>query len=135
MELNCVNFRSRCWSLTINNYTEKDLTQLHTVFEICDDFACQEEKSKSGTPHIQGYIYFRNDKAESVVRKMIPRGHWEPARKPIALKQYCSKAATRVGRQWRKNLVAQVNSTGKPDIDTFMAKCLLYYKKKYNVEL
>ncbi len=136
MELKCVEYRSRCWSLTINNHTEDDVAQLHTVFNLCDDFACQEEVGKSGTPHVQGYIYFKNGKTDKVVRGLIPRGHWERARKRMALKMYCSKEKTRTGRQWRKNIMndgLRVIHPGKPSIDEFMARAMLWYKNHYDV--
>lgn len=135
MELICVKTRSRCWSLTINNPTKEDITQLHTVFEICADFACQEEiGEKSGTPHIQGYIYFKYDKSESVVRKLIPRGHWEKARKAVALKRYCTKAKTQHGRIWRKTISSRVLSpAGKPTEEAFMLAALTWFKERYDV--
>ncbi len=135
MELICVKSRSRCWSLTINNPTKEDVTQLHMVFEICADFACQEEiGEKNGTPHIQGYIYFRHDKSESVVRKLIPRGHWEKARKAVALKRYCTKAKTQHGRIWIKNIVSnRILNPGKPTEEQFMTAALQWFKEKYDV--
>lgn len=136
MELSCVIFRSRCWMLVINNYTKKDLAQLHTVFEMCSDFACQEEVGeKKGTPHIQGYICFKSAKAESVVRKLIPRGWWQRARKAVAVKTYSSKKHTRLegGRTWSMFNRLRTINPGKPSAEEFMARCLLWYKDRYDV--
>ncbi len=94
--------RSRCWCFTLNNYSKEELTHLHNVFKnLCDDFAAQEETGETGTPHIQGYLYFKEAKTFNNITKLIPRAHVEKARKAIAAKQYCLKAATRTGDQWQ----------------------------------
>ncbi len=94
--------RYRCWCFTLNNPSEEEVTQLLTVFEkLCADFAAQEELGvRNKTPHIQGYLYFKNNKTHSAVQKLIPRGYIRKARKAIAARQYCLKADTRNGRQW-----------------------------------
>lgn len=69
---------SRRWTLTLNNYTEKDWTDLMLYKSDCCYMA--HEVGESGTPHIQGYFEFRSCKKFSVLTKHFPRGHWEPAK-------------------------------------------------------
>ena len=38
------------------------------------------EVSASGTPHIQGYVRFKNACGLTAVRRYLPTAHWEPAR-------------------------------------------------------
>lgn len=89
--------KSCCWSVTINNPTEEDLTQwnslsgLHWVREVSGQF----EKGEEGTLHLQGCL-----KTASVrfaqVKKVLPRAHIEAARAPAALAKYVVKEDTRV---------------------------------------
>lgn len=86
-----------CWSITINNPTQDDLTAwaglpgLHWVREVKG----QLERGENGTDHIQGCL-----KTTSVrfaqVKKALPRAHIEIARSPKALEKYVVKEGTRV---------------------------------------
>lgn len=89
--------RSRSWSLTLNNYTSDDLTQLtqnKLGFSACK---WQPEKGlEKGTPHIQGYIEFPNPRyRSSLVKFFSGRANWLPCKDKIALIAYCSKEETR----------------------------------------
>ncbi len=96
--------RYRCWVFTLNNHSEEEVEQLHIIFsDLCKDFAAQEEIGKlTGTPHIQGFLYFNNAKSYTAVQHLIPRAHIEVAKKIIAAKRYCLKSDTRDGRRWQK---------------------------------
>lgn len=66
------NTRSRGWCFTINNYTEKDeaeLKELKCVYMIYG----HEVAPTTGTPHLQGYVYFKDAKTMKTVSKCIPR--------------------------------------------------------------
>jgi len=71
--------RSRGFTITINNYTFDDIKGLLELYfhYMCFGF---EIAPHTGTPHIQGYIYFNNAKTLEKVRKLIPRAHIEIAR-------------------------------------------------------
>lgn len=82
--------RYRAWTFTINNETYDDLYGLVCVpFRyLCFGF----ETSKSGTPHIQGYIYMHEAKTLKRMKKHIPRAHLEASRGTAAQNQvYTSK--------------------------------------------
>lgn len=67
--------RSRGFCFTINNYTTDQIQQVHEI-EGATYVITGFEIGESGTPHIQGYIHFKNPKRERTVRNLIP-GHVE----------------------------------------------------------
>lgn len=80
--------RNLCF--TLNNYTEEEQKDI-----MCLDYSYLVfgfEEGESGTPHLQGYIEFKNSKRFSTLKKLLPRTHWE-ARKGTAeqASNYCKK--------------------------------------------
>lgn len=86
--------RSRDFAFTINNYTISDIASvlgleliygaryLIAGFEVGDE----------GTPHIQGYVYFKDAKSFDKLCKLIPRARVEPAKgTPFQNYAYCSE--------------------------------------------
>lgn len=73
--------RSRAFTYTINNYTSEDLKPFlsEKIKKQCKYYIFGFEVGKTGTPHIQGYIYFHNAKKFKEVKTYIPRGHIECA--------------------------------------------------------
>lgn len=67
--------RSRGWCFTVNNWTDDDVAMVMSIesrYKVVG-----YEVGDSGTPHLQGYLYFDSAKTEKSVRKMIPRAHIE----------------------------------------------------------
>lgn len=67
-----LTLRSRDWCFTLNNPSLGDVDKLHEV-----DFrylVYGKERGESGTPHLQGYIYFNNQKTGRAVLGLLPRG-------------------------------------------------------------
>jgi len=84
--------RCRAWCFTFNNYTPGDYDTVETFMEECRYAVVGKEGSANGTPHLQGYCYFRNAKRFSTVKAKLARAHWEPAiGTPIQNRTYCSK--------------------------------------------
>lgn len=73
--------RSRKFCFTVNNYTPDDeeaLRKLAGSETVVYLIYGKEVGSKCGTPHLQGFVYYRNPRHETAVRKSI-RGHVEVA--------------------------------------------------------
>lgn len=81
---------SRGWCFTLNNYTSCEHAELLGAESV---YLCiGEEVGESGTPHLQGYIYFRTEKSLRQCRLLSDRAHWEIARgSPEDNLAYCSK--------------------------------------------
>lgn len=83
--------RSRAWCFTVNNDTFDDLqTLLDAMFEyLVFGF---EVGGKKHTPHMQGYIYFKNAIRQVSAKKILPRAHLLVAKGgPDDNYDYCSK--------------------------------------------
>ena len=82
--------RSRSWCFTINNYTPE---QYESFISTPSQYAIAGcETGESGTPHIQGYIYFHNAKSFSSLKKEYPTAHIELAKgTPDQASIYCKK--------------------------------------------
>lgn len=82
--------RARAWCFTVNNPTEEDRAWLGNVdvrYIVYGD-----EVGEEGTPHIQGYVEFVNQKTLASLKKVMPRAHFEQRRgtsKQAA--EYCMK--------------------------------------------
>lgn len=83
--------RSRSWCFTLNNYTAEDC---ENVSRISDGryVVFGKEVGESGTPHLQGYVYFDNKKSLAQLKKCLPTAHFEIARGTFAQNYaYCTK--------------------------------------------
>lgn len=81
--------RSRNWCFTINNYSMEDINRLKALEYKYIVFG--EEVGSKGTPHIQGYIEFKNARSFQSVSKKI-KGHIEKRKgNAIQASQYCKK--------------------------------------------
>lgn len=86
--------RSRGWCWTLNNYSETDYENIKMAIHSCtvEKWIIGKEVGKSGTPHLQGYLYFKSAKTFDVVKKINDKAHWEAAKgKPSHNYDYCSK--------------------------------------------
>lgn len=82
--------KTRGYCYTLNNWTEeeyRDLTKVKCRYQVIG-----REVGESGTPHLQGYIYFDNPRAFTAVRKLCARWHIEMARGDASENiNYCTK--------------------------------------------
>lgn len=105
--------RARGWTFTINTYDTEDFETIKKWPGRIIVF--QTEVGASGTPHIQGGIYFKNPRNFSAVKKLHGRAHWEKMRNLNATVTYCTKEDTWDGNQryYRKDeKVILNNNTG-----------------------
>lgn len=93
---NEMNFRQRDWCFTFNNYT--DATEKHIQEHLAEKakyVVYGKETGANGTPHLQGYIYFKNTMWKTTVNKLFRGGHVEPCKgTPEQNKAYCTKENT-----------------------------------------
>jgi len=81
--------RSRAWTFTLNN---PDAFRPQYNEDKHNYLIYQLEQGENGTPHLQGYVNFKNPQALSALQKYIPSGHFEVALgSPQQNKIYCSK--------------------------------------------
>lgn len=88
------DIRSRAWCFTLNNYTDDMIEMVNAVSSISTYLIYGKEIApNTGTPHLQGYIYFQNAKTFLKMKKLMPEGtHLEVAKgDPTDNKKYCSK--------------------------------------------
>lgn len=86
--------RSRGWCWTLNNYTESEYNKIKMDMHsnTVEKWIIGKEVGSNGTPHLQGYIYFKNGRSFESVKNMIQKAHWESAKgKPDQNYNYCSK--------------------------------------------
>lgn len=88
-----MNTRSRGWCFTKNNYTDDNITLLDDVSSIATYLIYGKEVGDSGTPHLQGYIYFENSKSFSKMIKLLPQGTHIEVQKGTGFEasEYCKK--------------------------------------------
>lgn len=81
----------RSYCFTLNNYTEDDETRIQAI--VCRYLIYGRETGESGTPHLQGYIEFKNAVRPSTInRKLGGRAHTEARRgSPSQAADYCKK--------------------------------------------
>ncbi len=84
--------RSRGWCFTINNPTETK-EEVKNKFK---NYKCiiigLEKGEKEQTPHLQGYIHYKNPISFNTIKKIIPTAHIECAKgDPQQNYKYCSK--------------------------------------------
>ena len=84
--------RTRSWCYTINNYTEEDLQGVRALTCAYNIFGY--EAGVENTPHLQGYVHFKEKKSLSAVKKVMPRAHLEPRKGTVdQAVDYCKKEA------------------------------------------
>jgi len=84
--------RSRAFCFTINNPTDDDAMRVRSMVEKAVYIVVGNEVGESGTPHYQGYVYYKNPKAFSALKKIIPRAHISIAKgTSLQNQEYCSK--------------------------------------------
>ncbi len=81
--------RTRAWCFTLNNPQEDEYPELGPLMTY---LVYQLEVGAEETPHLQGYIYYKQIKSLSHVNKLLPRAHIEAARSnPKTNRTYCTK--------------------------------------------
>lgn len=95
--------RSRGWCFTFNNPSPTDTEAVIDHAAVSDaHYVIQEETGANGTPHLQGFVYFRNQVSFNTLRQWDNRIHWERTASVTASVRYCSDPQKRTGRIWSR---------------------------------
>lgn len=101
---NTRGYRSRHWCFTWNNYTADHNARLRALSGVLYMIYGYEVAPNTGTPHLQGYVYFENEQRFGAKLKngkyhhrglkgTIPEAYWKPMySNPKACIKYCSKS-------------------------------------------
>jgi len=84
----------RAWHFTLNNYTSSHEEIIKTTIKSIARYIVYgyEIAPDTGTPHLQGYIYFHNQRQHRAVSRLLPGAFVEPARKSAQdNRNYCLK--------------------------------------------
>lgn len=81
--------RSRAWCFTLNNYSIDDTIFFSDTLDT-EKYVFQEEVGKSGTPHLQGVVYFKNARTFSQMKQLHSGAHWEHTKSIKDSFRYCS---------------------------------------------
>lgn len=86
--------KSRAWCFTLNNYVDDDVARLKAL-DLPSVRYCVvgKEVGESGTPHLQGFVYFRSACRLATVKRVVgDRAHCECAKGNVKQNfTYCTK--------------------------------------------
>lgn len=87
--------RFRGWFMTWNNPPDTADT---AITSMCDQYVFQHEVGdKEGTPHVQGFLHFKEARKWHQVRTMFPGAYLRACKNWQGAMKYCSKQRTRIG--------------------------------------
>lgn len=111
--------RARGWCFTKNNYTETDEHECFGLAWKVKYIIVGKEVGESGTPHLQGYIYYEHPKRFETVKHDVPEGsHIEVAKGNAQQNfEYCSKGGDYFEDGERPLTQAEKGEKGKPTIE------------------
>lgn len=106
---------SRNWVLTFNNYSDADWNVMVNMASACAKYAILgKEVGESGTPHIQGYIEFKNAHTLDQLKRKADKAHWEKRRGSQAeARNYCMKD----GNYWESGEFVENQPGKRTDIE------------------
>lgn len=86
--INGIMSKSRNWCFTINNWTDNDCRAM----EGAEYTVVGKETGEAGTPHLQGFCHFTNQRTFNGVKRIHPTAHWEEMHGNIEQAiEYCKK--------------------------------------------
>nr|WAE42795.1 MAG: replication associated protein [Cressdnaviricota sp.] len=86
--------RSRSWCFTLNNYTLEDESRIKDCVDgvTCRYVCYGREVGESGTPHLQGFVYFCNAVSLKFCRERLGNAHFETTKGTTEQAcKYCEK--------------------------------------------
>jgi len=84
--------KCRGYCFTINNYSEFDVIDVERLKESAEYLVYGREVGECGTPHLQGFVRFRNPVSFAKIKTRLTRAHIEMQRGDSgAAAEYCKK--------------------------------------------
>lgn len=84
--------KHRGYCFTLNNFTEWDIVDVERLQETAEYLVYGREVGEGGTPHLQGYVRFRNPVTFRKLKEKLQRAHIEAQRgDTTAAADYCKK--------------------------------------------
>lgn len=103
--------RRRRWCFTKNNPSEEDIVFFASLpfKDAASHYVCQQEVGVGGTPHVQGYVAFKNAKGFKAVKVLLLDSHIEAAKGTQERNfEYCTKTEGRIAGPWSHGFPAPV---------------------------
>lgn len=141
-----IKMSSDNWCFTLNNYKEDDFDNIlkNPNFKYV---VVGREVGESGTPHLQGFLIYKNKCRFSAIKKILPQAHIEAARgDAYTAAKYCMKdenykeagerpAARAVKRKTEFTNVVDLAKKGKYSelLQEYPGMYLRYYKTLRNI--
>lgn len=130
---------ARKWCFTLNNYTDEEETNIHEIE--CVYLVCGREVGKEGTPHLQGFVYFRNARSMAATKVALrsTRVHLECANGTVEQNtKYCGKDGNAFTKgvppkQGKRNDIEAVREylKGGGDMRGILDMCTSYQSAKF----
>lgn len=83
--------RAKRWCFTLNNYDEDKQQAVRELAANSEYLVFGREVGESGTPHLQGFIIFKDQLRFNRVQEMLPGCHLSVARTVQKAAEYCRK--------------------------------------------
>jgi len=83
--------RARHWCFTLNNFTPADEERIISLEGTVDYICYGREVGTSGTPHLQGFVTFKNRVRLATAIQKIGQAHFTVARSVDKAIEYCKK--------------------------------------------
>jgi len=83
--------RSRSWVFTWNNYDESVVERLREPCTSVKYLVAGKEVGDKGTPHLQGFVQFKNQLKMKAVSKFLPKAYLSISKDVFAAIEYCKK--------------------------------------------
>jgi len=123
------------WSVTINNYDEKDLALIQNGYpDYCRELVWTlEEGQKEQTPHIQAWVKLQRQQRMSFLRKLFPGGHF----KPLTSDEYIHNTKLYAQKKDETTQSASVHKFNDPlhTIESVMKRVIIEMEKDLSYEI
>lgn len=109
----------RGWCFTINNWTDDHVDELRECSSQPKYLVFGREVGAQGTPHLQGYVYFKTGKSFKQLKEMLPQCHLSVRRGTHQqAANYCKKGS-QSKEEWEREGVNGPNFGKDADFEEF----------------